>query len=409
MFQNTGARREPRDTDFMSAAELKDLTIEKVVENCRKLTPLIAEESAESEKLGRPTDRAWEAIIRTGYFYLMVPKKYGGLECGVDAYFDATIPIAEGDLSTGWICSFAILANFGLVNFPVACQDELFGNNRFCVGPGVQIPLGKARKVEGGYRVTGHWKWGTCCQVANWAMAVAEIETPDGVKMGNFIFPIEDVEIVPIWQTAGLSATGTHDIRINDVFVPDHRVAFGGARDGSGAGAQLYKSQLYSLPTAPILGLAVGIPMIGAAKGAVREYRKRLMDHTKRGTSERQAEKQASQIRLARADIMVQTAELMMRKAGDETVSLIGTPGDTQFPIRSKARAKIAMGSAMCREAITLICEATGTSIHYLDNPLQRFLRDAFVGTSHVTVDYDVCMEQHGRAMLGFEPNTILN
>ena len=145
--------------------------------------------------------------------------------------------------------------------------------------------------------------------------------------------------------------------------------------------------------------------IIGVGRSAVDLYHQRLTEHTKRGTDARQAEKQASQIRLAKADTMVTTADQLMRAAIKENLKGTDLRGDAQVPFRARLRAQMGLSATLCREATIMICEATGTSIHYLDHPLQRILRDMMVGTSHIVFDHDNVFEQHGRGMVGLPAN----
>jgi hypothetical protein len=140
----------------------------------------------------------------------------------------------------------------------------------------------------------------------------------------------------------------------------------------------------------------------------VELYRERLKTHKKRGTDILQGETQASQIRLAEADTMATTAEMLMRHAINENLKYADLDGDQTLGIRNKLRAEMSYAAKLSREAVVKICESNGTSIHYLKDPLQRILRDINVMTSHVIFDMDVVFEQHGRSMLGMKPTSML-
>jgi hypothetical protein len=79
------------------------------------------------------------------------------------------------------------------------------------------------------------------------------------------------------------------------------------------------------------------------------------------------------------------------------------------MPFRNGLRAQITYGAKLCKDAVILCVESCGTSIHYLDQPLQRCLRDIMVMTSHIILDFDVTMEQHGRSMLGLGSITTIS
>jgi alkylation response protein AidB-like acyl-CoA dehydrogenase len=222
------------------------------------------------------------------------------------------------------------------------------------------------------------------------------------------MMPTKDVTILDVWNTDGMRATGTHDFEAKDVFVPEHRTNFNFVRNQHGLGAKLYSNPIYRVPTSPLLAWTVLVPTVGVAKAAVELYKQRLEGHTKRGTDAKQSDKQASQIRLAKADTMVAAAEMLCRSTMKENLKYADIQGDDTLLIRNTLRSQITYSSMLCREAVVMICEATGTSIHYLDNPLQRCLRDIMVMTSHIIFDNDVVFEQQGRGMMGLPPNSVL-
>ena len=157
-----------------------------------------------------------------------------------------------------------------------------------------------------------------------------------------------------------------------------------------------------------LLAFTTAVPTLGVARASVAAYRERLAGHTKRGTDAKQSDKQASQIRLARADSMVTAAELLIRNAIRRNLEIVGQEGSGDVSFRNALRAQISYAAQLCREAVLVCVESSGSSIHFLNNPMQRYLRDIMAMTSHIIFDIDVTMEQHGRSMLGLEPNSII-
>src|SRR5262249_41538293 len=155
------------------------------------------------------------------------------------------------------------------------------------------------------------------------------------------MMPNHEVMVLDTWDADGMIATGTHDVVAKDLFVPERRVNTRIVRDGTGPGSKMYDYPLYRVPLSPLLALAVAVPVIGCARAAVEIYEERLKEHTKRGTDVRQGDKPASQIRLARADTMVESAAIIVRNAANENMKGIGLSNDEQFPMRAKLRAQI--------------------------------------------------------------------
>ena len=402
-------RRIPAGDDFLTPEELRALTPALVIERTRALTPLLAAHALEAERLRRPVDSVWAAIRATGYFYQMVPKRFGGLEATPDDYIDATLALAEGCASTGWVASFCAEHNWLLAQFPEEAQAEIWGTHPYIVAPSVAAPPGKAERVEGGYRLSGHWKWGTGIMHADWVMVNAFVPGDQGPVMQMFILPAEEATVLDTWHVDGMIGTGSNDILLSDRFVPGHRAfEVGPVRSGRGHASRLHDGPMFSAPMLPSLAITAAIPALGAARSAVRHSRERLEGHVKMGSEGSQAHKPAAQMRLARADMLVRSAELAIRDAARRNLLIGRIDEPHQTPERIQVRGQIAFAVGQCREAIQTLCESSGSSVHSLDNPLQRALRDVQVMASHVVYDLDIATELHGRAMVGLAPNSTL-
>lgn len=403
----TVVRHPPRGDDFLSPAELKVLTAEKIIAATTALKPRLAALARQAEDQRRPIDELWDELRRSGYFYMLTPKRYGGLEADIDDVIDASLPIAEGCGSTGWVAMFALIHNRHMVGYPDEVLEELFGGGKYIVDAAATMPPGRAVPVEGGFKVSGRWQWATCVTQADWVQVIVNIETPDGkLRPGALLAPARDLRIIDTWDTIGMRATGTHDVVCEDLFVPERYLAPAPRRDGGGD--DRFDHPIYKVPLSPLLAFTVAVPVLGVAKAAVEAYRQRLVGHTKRGTDARQADKQAAQIRLARADTKVATAEMLIRNAIKENLRCAEEGREGGIPFRNALRAQISYSAELCREAVLITVEASGTSIHYQSNPVQRYLRDIMVMTSHIIMDMDVTMEQHGRSLLGLDPTTSL-
>ena len=87
--------------------------------------------------------------------------------------------------------------------------------------------------VDGGYRVTGRWPFGTGCQEAAWMLGSFQIldgdqprRSPDGSSVyWRGVFERSEVQIVEgTWDVLDLRATGSFDWTVDDVFLPERRV-----------------------------------------------------------------------------------------------------------------------------------------------------------------------------------------
>jgi len=401
-------RRIPAGDDFLRAEELKALTQAELVRRTTALKPLIAAHARECEVLRRPVDAVWSALRKTGIFYHFVPRVYGGLEFDVDSFIDAMLPIGEACASTGWVAAFCVEHNWMLAQFPKALQDETFGGRfPYVIAPGATMPPGVATPVAGGYRLTGRWKWGTGVMHADWVLVTGMVPGEMPPRVLFFAIPAAEITVPDTWHVDGMAGTGSNDIAADDVFIPAHRMMdMGEMRAGNAHGARLYDNPLYRMPMLPFLAVTAALPAIGAARAAVAAFRDRLAVRNLHGTDQKQADKPAAQMRLARADILAKNAEMLVRYVARANVALGARDKPAEIPERIELRLFVAQAMAQCREAIAILCEASGAGAHFLDNPIQRALRDVNVMSSHVVYDLDSALEQHGRALIGLPPNS---
>lgn len=410
MSEKLADRRIPAGDDFLSREEVEAITPQGLVERMQALKPLIAEKAASAERERRPDDTAWEALRQSGYFYMYVPRRFGGLEFDTDTYISATLPIAEACPSTGWTACFAAEHNWLIAQMPEATQAEVWGKTPYVIAPSAASPPGIATPVDGGYRLKGRWKWGTVVMNADWIMlnALEPVEgAPPVARM--MLLRAEEVDVIDTWQMAGMAATGSNDIRVDDVFVPEgYQFAVQPVRSGRGHGRAIYGPGLYGSPMLPNLCVTAAIPALGAARQAVQFCRERLQTHVKLGGMTTSVEKPAAQMRLARADLLARCAERTIRSAARENLLIGEIDEPQQTGERIRIRAEIAIAVQQCVEAVRTCCEAVGSSVHALDNPMQRLLRDVQVMQSHIVYDLDVATELHGRTLVGLPPNSLL-
>lgn len=380
----------------------------ELIDALKALTPMLSEQAEVAEQQRKPVDEVMHAIEATGAYRWFVPKKYGGYEYSLTGFMEVGLALGSACTSHAWVTTFCMEHNWLLSLYAEPAQEDLFGKHPYIIAPGSLAPSGKAMPCEGGYRISGRWQWGTGVMHANWVMVgvltpVAGRDTP---MLGMHILPIEDVEVIDTWHVEGMIGTGSNDIAINDVFVPEHRhVDLSLVRDGTSPGAQLHESPIYKMPMLPVLGLTATAPMVGAAQNAVYLFEERMQGRTVYGTTTKQGERALAQSRLAHARVEMQsiTNQLMHLAREVEDWGERGEP----CPELDRARLRVELGHVVrrSRNVVRDVVEACGASAHFLNNPLQRALRDLNTGSCHTVFDLDVSTENYGRMLVGLPPN----
>src|SRR3546814_9465918 len=86
------------------------------------------------------------------------------------------------------------------------------------------MPKGQVKPVEGGFRFSGRWGFSSGCDHCDWIFLGGLIFTEgQPPEYRTFLLPKSDFEIVDTWHVMGLKGTGSKDIVVNDVFVPEYR------------------------------------------------------------------------------------------------------------------------------------------------------------------------------------------
>jgi 3-hydroxy-9,10-secoandrosta-1,3,5(10)-triene-9,17-dione monooxygenase len=403
----TVCRIPPRNRDWLTRDELGRLTPQILAQRLNSLTTLVAHGALEAERLRRPVDAVWSAIRKTGLLYHFVPKRYGGLEFDLDSFINVLLPIGEGCASTAWVAAFCMQHNWLLAQFPEAAQDEVFSQFPYITAPATHSPPGKAEVVDGGFRLSGRWKWGTGVMHSDWVILgglVASAHAPPELRF--FLSPIEEVTVIDTWRMDGMIATGSNDIIAAEVFVPGHRtLRVGDLRSGNAFGPQLHRSWIYRLPMPLLAALAAAVAAVGAARASVHHFAQRI-----RAGDPKFSEKPAALIRLAASKLEATSAERILRSAAKQATLLV-QHSSSPVPLweRVEIRVNICYAVELSRTAVRRIAEASGSAAHSLDNPLQRAVRDLGVISSHALLDMDSVEEAYGRTLVGLPPNTMID
>jgi alkylation response protein AidB-like acyl-CoA dehydrogenase len=88
--------------------------------------------------------------------------------------------------------------------------------------------VGRAEKVEGGYRVSAKKRFGSGSPAGDLLMTSAPFNDPQaGAQVLHFAVALaaEGVRVCDDWDTLGMRATGSNTVELEDVFVPEESVS----------------------------------------------------------------------------------------------------------------------------------------------------------------------------------------
>lgn len=382
-----------------------DTAILELLDRARKLQPLIREHAAQGEKERRVPENVMAAIEEAGLLRIMIPKRYGGYETSMKTMLDLSSIIGEADGGTAWVVTLVNVCCWITGLFPHAAQDDIFGANPNAKISGVLAPSATARKVDGGFVVSGKWYYNSASWHADWATLGIPVvdETGQTIDQGLAMIPVSDLRIEDTWQVAGMAASASNCLVAEEVFVPLHRImSVPKAIAGDYPTETISKESLYRSAFVPLLALVLIGPQLGLGRAALEFVRSKAAQKPISYTFfNPQSESTAFQLQIAEAALMIDTAHLHAYRAATDidTAAIAGVYPDTL--IRARVRADTGLVADKITRAIDILLYAHGAGAFANSSPLQRIWRDSAVAARHAVALPQVGYEVYGKALLG--------
>lgn len=393
----------------------------ELVRRARALAPVLAERARAAEqgrRLPAETVRDFEAAELCR---IWIPRRHGGFEMPLAAGLDTVWEIARACASSAWCLTIYQQHNWLIGHFPPAAQDETLGAERHLHVGAVLAPRGRARRVAGGYELSGRWPFASGSDHGTWiilgALVVddggAEVKRPgaiDGVPIVNALLalvPIGAVTNTGDWNAAGLAATGSHTIAAERVFVPEHRtLPIPDAVQGRSPGRAANPSALWRVPYYPFLCTALAAPAIGVALGALDALVGRADKRIVPPLNLVQANLVRTYRQIGDAEGRVEAARALLLENA-RRITAHGEDGATMSAAdRATCRNNAAFAVELCYEAVEVCFFAAGGGVLDLSGPLQRAMRDIHAIKAHYFMDVETTRELAGMLALGKTPFT---
>ncbi|MFS8204677.1 acyl-CoA dehydrogenase family protein [Streptomyces sp. CWNU-52B] len=378
----------------------------EIVARARELAPLIREHAVKTEQDRRLAEEVVVALRDAKLFRLSTPTRYGGYDLSLPDLIAVVTEVGKACGSAGWNLAIETASTrFALDGLPDTAIDDMFeGNPDAFVLSTASLTTTKARRVEGGFRISGTFPWSSACEIADWA-CVPGVIIHDGdeptTDLVGVAVPLSDLKIERTWHSAGLAGSGTHTCVAEDVFVPERRglvFSFTDLKGEEERDSQLTQGSAQSLAA-----------LVGAAQGAVEAARE-LLDK-RRGINytvyEAAVDAPSVQMAFAEGVHLIETAALHLREVG---ATLDGIPETTPLPwiVRASARMHERSAQEKARAGVEKLIDAVGASAFSLSNPLQRLWRDIAVMSRHTSTNGPAILEDYSRAVLDIHPSVTL-
>ena len=376
-----------------------------VVAGARDLIPQVLAARDECEALRRVPTPMVEALAAAGLLQMYLPRSMGGPELPPLVVFRAIEEISRASGSIGWCAMIATGVSNSMGWLDADVGRAIAGHPADVRLAGSIRPQGRARRVDGGYRIEGRWDFASGVNHARWLMAPCVVwegdepmRTPAGAALARiFWVPAKSATILDTWRVLGLRGTGSHDFSMTDVFVPESHSCTLGAPPKEGGPLYEPCCHLSWIWTATV-GNALGI-----ARGALEAFAELASAKSSTMSTTLLRDRPLVQARVAEAEAILSGARAYVEAAiGRLWTRANQGETDLDAPI-VQARLAITHGMHEAARSVDLIFHAAGTNAVYERNPLERHFRNIHVAIQHAA-GLPAHMESAGKALLGLRP-----
>lgn len=369
----------------------------------RAMATKLSDRASEMDDVRRlPADLAAE-MAAAGFFRLVTPASLGGLEATPRQIVETVEILAEANASAGWCVMIGATTALNAAYMDHETAAEIYAVPNIITG-GVFAPMGKAVDEGDHYRVTGRWQWGSGSANCTWLCGGAMIfENGEMRRLENgmpdnrmMIFPGEDATLHDTWHVAGLKGTGSGDISVDDIIVPKARSVSLITDRPTETGA------LYAFPAFGLLALGVCAVALGNARGALESVKQLASKKKSQGSSKTLSEKQVTQVEISKLEAALRSARAYLFDEIDKTWAVAEATGEIPLERRSDLRLACTHMTRTAADVVRGAYDIGGGAALFLNNDLQRRLRDAHAITQHIVTGPGT-YEQTGRIILGLE------
>ena len=368
------------------------------------LLPVLKERAPRSEELRRIPDETLKDFHAAELFRIHQPKRIGGAELEFVAVVTFGALLARACASTAWNWVNFTAHHMMLGMFPREVQDEIWNESRDAlIGSSFVFPAAKAKKVKGGYLISGRWPFSSGVGPSEWNMlaglAYLDDHTPPEQRI--FLLHKSQYKVLDTWYAGGLRGTGSNDVEANEQFVPEHRtLAVADTKGGPTPGSEANPGPLFQLPVFALFPYMLSGVALGIAEGLIDDYLARS-NKTGKMTGARIAEIQSTQIRLAEAVAYARISRVIQETNCREAEDTIKSAQVPDMKTKARYRLEGAYAVDWAVRAVDVMFGLSGAGGLYESGSAPRAFRDAHAVKQHFSFNTDIAGTTYGRVALG--------
>jgi len=383
------------------------ITYEEAIQRARDIVPTLRSRAQKCEDARVLLPENEKLLHDTGLFRFHQPKRFGGMELPFIAVVDIVAELARGCPSTAWNVGNLGCHHWILAYYEPETQHEVWDENADAlIASSIALAAGRGRKVDDGFVVSGKWPFSSGVDNCQWNMLAVTVYGDDGktpVDWRLCIVPKTDYEIIDTWYAMGMVGTGSKDIEVKEVFVPERRaLALARCRGGlEHPGAALNPGPLFRVPIVASAGHPLSASALGAAQGGFESVVDSFKTRIGTYTGAKVSEFQAVQIKIAEARVLIDSAAHLMRQSGLGFQEYAENNEVPDIDTKLRWRAQNAFAVRQARLAVETLWSCYGANAIYTRDPLQRYLRDLQAINQHFSFNFDIAGAAYGAFALG--------
>ena len=384
---------------------------QECVARARELAPLIESASDRIEAERKIPDDVLVALHDARMFRMLIPRSCGGDEVTPMAFFGAIEAIAKADASVAWCLGQGSGVSMAAAYLKPEVAHDIFGDARAVAASGSSNIIAKAVAVEGGYRVTGAWKYASGNRHAAWFGGHCIVHEADGTpRLGadgkpidrTMLFPKASATTTDVWQVVGLKGTGSDDYAVRDLFVPlDYAFTRESAADRREQGP-LYRFSIFNMFGIGFAGVALGI-----ARTTLDAFVALAQEKTPFGGAKLLRDSAVIQSHVGLGETKLRAGRAFLLQTLEELWDTASSGESFTLDQRVMLRATTCYAINLAREVVDAVYHAAGATAIFESNPFERRFRDINTVTQQAQASM-TNFEVMGQSLLGLQPNARL-
>ncbi|MDH1339302.1 indole-3-acetate monooxygenase [Ectopseudomonas oleovorans] len=352
--------------------------------------------SGEFDRLGYIAQDVIGRFKTVGVYRALVPKRFGGDERSPGEFCAMVEALAKADGSAGWVASFGMSPVY-LASLPLETIEQVYAESPDVVFAGGIFPPQPAELVDGGFKVNGRWKYSSGCMGASLVGVGISPKNGDKLDLPRLaVMPQSKARIEQTWDTVGLLGTGSHDLVVEDVVVPEEWTFIRG-------GAANLDEPFFRYPSLSFATQVLSVVGLGVARAALDELRDMAAGRVSVTGAPAVADRPLAQVEIAKAEAALLSARAFFFDSIEDAWRSVLAGDPVSLEQTNLLRLSSTHATRVAADVARTAQMLSGMTGVYNSSPLARFVNDAQVVTQHAFMG-DITYQNAGAIFFGKQP-----